>query len=221
MSETSSLVSKLARMMAEASGLNKRGWNAHHKYNYVLSTDVYEATRDLMARHGVILVQRPILEGYQRDGGYTRMTWEFTWMDGATGECISVPWVSEAQDSQDKGANKAATAARKYFLITQLQLPVDQDDADAGPSHHGNGNGKASQPPAPPAPQPDSSAPYRRLAALAQQVHQDPRPFQAVIDTLAAAGIIDEDLGPVTRLTDLPLRIVQAGIAHYQTLAGA
>lgn len=211
MSETSSLVSKLARMMAEASGLNKRGWNAHHKYNYVLSTDVYEATRDLMARHGVILVQRPILEGYQRDGGYTRMTWEFTWMDGATGECISVPWVSEAQDSQDKGANKAATAARKYFLVTQLQLPVDQDDADAGSA------------PAPrsapaPAPQPDATAPYRTLAGLAQKVHSDPRPLEAVITTLSHAGIIAEELGEVKRLQDLPLHVVEAAVTYYQSL---
>ena len=154
MSETPRLAGKLARMMGEVAGVQKRGWNPHHKYNYVLSTDVYEATRDLMARHGVILVQRPMLESVERTEKNTRngstvhikMAWEFCWMDADTGESIIVPWVSEAEDGQDKGANKAATAARKYFLVTQLQIPVDQDDADAGPT---TGNGKSAPAQAP------------------------------------------------------------------------
>jgi len=162
MSETPRLAGKIAKMMGEVAGVQKRGWNSHHKYNYVLSTDVYEATRDLMARHGVILVQRPMLDHVERTEKNTKngstvhikMAWEFCWMDADTGESIIVPWVSEAEDGQDKGANKAATAARKYFLVTQLQIPVDQEDADSGPSS-GNGRQAAGMPPAtPPAPAP-------------------------------------------------------------------
>lgn len=217
------LAGKLARMMGEVSGVQKRGWNPHHKYNYVLSTDVYEATRELMARHGVVLVQRPILESIERTEKATRngttchirMAWEFTWMDAETGESIQVTWVSEAEDGQDKGSNKAATAARKYFLVTQLQIPVDQDDADAGP---GPSNDKQQAPAPAPAQQPNNTAPYRKLAALAQRVHQDPKPLVAVLETLGRAGIIDEDLGKVERLQDLPLRMVEAGILHYEGL---
>jgi len=212
-----SLACKLARMMGEVAGVQKRGWNPHHKYNYVLSTDVYEATRELMARHNVILVQRPILDSYQRDGGITRLGWEFSWVCGDSGESIAIPWLSEAQDSQDKGANKAATAARKYFLVTQLQIPVDQEDADAGPSS-GSGRQVATMPPAAP-PAAGTHPAYRMLAALAQQVHQEPKPLQAVIDTLAAEGIIAEDLGIVQRLTDLPLAIVERAVTHYRALA--
>lgn len=160
MSETprlARLAGKIAKMMGEVAGVQKRGWNPHHKYNYALSTDVYEATRELMARHNVILVQRPMLDHVERTEKNTRngstvhikMAWEFCWMDADTGESIIVPWVSEAEDGQDKGANKAATAARKYFLVTQLQIPVDQDDADAGPTT-GNGRQAAGMPPAAP-----------------------------------------------------------------------
>lgn len=226
MSETKqapSLAAKLARMMGEVSGVQKRGWNPHHKYNYVTAVDVYEATRDLMARHNVILIQRPLLESYQREGGITRLGWEFTWVCGDSGESITIPWLSEAQDGQDKGANKAATAARKYFLVTQLQVPVDQEDADAGPVQ-GNGRQVAGMPPkAPPAspasPAPGTNPAYRMLAALAQQVHRDPKPLQAVIDTLAAEGIIADELGIVNRLTDLPLPIVERAVTHYRALA--
>jgi len=223
MSETKqapSLAAKLAMMMGEVAGVQKRGWNPHHKYNYVTAVDVYEATRDLMVRHNVILIQRPLLESYQREGGITRLGWEFTWMDCDSGESIAIPWLSEAQDSQDKGANKAATAARKYFLVTQLQVPVDQEDADAGPVQ-GNGRQVAGMPPkAPPAPPPPGTNPaYRMLAALAQKVHQEPKPLQAVIDTLTAEGIIAEELGVVNRLTDLPLSIVERAVAHYRALA--
>jgi hypothetical protein len=220
MSETKqapSLAAKLAMMMGEVSGVQKRGWNPHHKYNYVTAVDVYEATRDLMVRHNVILIQRPILESYQREGGITRLGWEFTWMDCDSGESIAIPWLSEAQDSQDKGANKAATAARKYFLVTQLQVPVDQEDADAGPVQ-GNGRQVAGMPPKAPPP-PGTNPAYRMLAALAQKVHQEPKPLQAVIDTLAAEGIIAEELGAVHRLTDLPLSIVEKAVAHYRALA--
>jgi hypothetical protein len=220
-----SLAGKIARMMGEVAGVQKRGWNPHHKYNYVLSTDVYEATRDLMARHGVILVQRPMLDHVERTEKNTRngstvhikMAWEFCWMDADTGESIIVPWVSEAEDGQDKGANKAATAARKYFLVTQLQIPVDQDDADAGPAS-GNGRQAAGMPPAAP-PAAGTPPAYRMLAALAQRVHQEPKPLQAVIDTLAAEGIIAEELGTVQRLTDLPLAIVERAVTHYRALA--
>ena len=220
-----SLAGKLARMMGEVAGVQKRGWNSNHKYNYVLSTDVYEATRELMARHNVVLLQCArqdliTLEKTPTQRGETttmRMWWDFTWLDGDSGESITIPWLSEAQDSQDKGANKAATAARKYFLVTQLQIPVDQEDADAGPAS-GNGSQAAGMPPAAP-PAAGTPPAYRMLAALAQQVHQEPKPLQAVIDTLAAAGIIAEDLGVIQRLTDLPLAIVERAVTHYRALA--
>lgn len=138
------LAAKLASMIGAVSGVEKRGWNPSHKYHYVTAIDVYEATRDLMAKHNVILLQRALLDRVERverptkfGGTMTniRMGWEFVWVCGDTGETISVPWLSEAEDGQDKGPNKAATAARKYFLISQLQIPVDQiaqEDADAG-----------------------------------------------------------------------------------------
>jgi hypothetical protein len=138
------LAAKLASMIGAVSGVEKRGWNPIHKYHYVTAIDVYEATRDLMAKHNVILLQRALLDRVERvdrptkyGGTMTniRMGWEFVWVCGDTGETISVPWLSEAEDGQDKGPNKAATAARKYFLISQLQIPVDQiaqEDADAG-----------------------------------------------------------------------------------------
>jgi hypothetical protein len=230
------LAAKLASMIGAVSGVEKRGWNPSHKYHYVTAIDVYEATRDLMAKHNVILLQRALLDRVERvdrptkyGGTMTniRMGWEFVWVCGDTGETISVPWLSEAEDGQDKGPNKAATAARKYFLISQLQIPVDQiaqEDADAGhqapaqvaPQQKPN-NARRQAPPAPPPP--GTNPAYRMLAALAQKVHQEPKPLQAVIDTLTAEGIIAEELGVVNRLTDLPLSIVERAVAHYRALA--
>lgn len=225
----SPLARKLALIMGGLANLEKRGWNPHFKYNYVLSTDVYECARKLMAEHGVVLFQR--MGARTRVGNLgdknavTYIDWEFEWVDGESGERQVVPWASEAQDGQDKGINKCATAARKYFLVTQLQIPVEQDDADAGPppqqAHQRNGNGRQDPPPPPNGNGGNGSNPaqtYMILAQMAQRYHDEPAPLAHIIKTLAAEHVITEDLGEIKMLKDLPLDIVQKGIAVYQRL---
>lgn len=222
----SPLARKLALIMGSVAGIEKRGWNPHHKYNYVLSTDVYEVTRKLLAQHGVVLYQKAVPGSRQRlplgdKNAIISLDWEFEFVDSETGESKVVHWASEGQDNQDKGTNKAATAARKYFLVTQFQIPIDQDDADAGPAPARNGAPAQAPATAKPATQNQAAAAYNQLAKLAQEFHQDPRPLQQVLDTLSRENVITDELGKVERLTDLPLPLVQKGIAVYQRLVSS
>ena len=226
-----SLARKLAVIMGSVAGIEKRGWNPHHKYNYVLSTDVYEVTRKLMAEHGVVLLQKLVPGSRERittekGGTITKLQWEFVWVDSETGEREVIPWESEGQDAQDKGTNKCATAARKYFLVTQLQIPIDQDDADAGPALPPQGNGRQapSQAPGVPARAPQGGGNfvqvYMRLAELASRYHNATAPLEQVLKTLSREGVINEDLGPVKKLGDIPLPLAQQALALYERLNG-
>lgn len=115
----------------------------------------------------------------------------------------------------------AQTYAVKYWLLrTFLVGSGGEDDEIANVEPEPDPRPASNRRQAPPAPPPPGTNPaYRMLAALAQKVHQEPKPLQAVIDTLAAEGIIAEELGVVNRLTDLPLSIVERAVAHYRALA--
>lgn len=65
---------------------------------------------------------------------------------------------------------------------------------------------------------------YLHLARLAQQHHQEERPFDALLSTLIHNDVLDQDdpvLQGLERITGLPAAIVERAIALYEQLTAA
>lgn len=152
------LATKLSQIMGEVGGLKKDGRNESQKYNFVTADAVMTALRDRFAAHGIAFFtsmtdvwQETIEKTKTYDGKttiqvytHTRARFEFTFIDGEDGTTFTNVWFGESDDYGDKGVNKCATAAVKYFLLKMFLIHTDdQPDADADndaqrQSRHGN-----------------------------------------------------------------------------------
>jgi len=125
-----SLAAKLAYVMSQMSRLPKTGYNAHHGYPFATDADVSDTVRGLLAEQHVAFM--PSIESVQREtvgkAGYNHsLKWEMRFYDGGSGESITTSWCSEANDTQDKGINKAATAGVKYFLLKTFLISTGDE----------------------------------------------------------------------------------------------
>lgn len=124
------LFAKMARIMGRLERINKTGFNSHFQYNFATESDVADVIRVAMSEEGVALLA-DILE-YRKEGSRTLLKIKFTFGCGETGATVSSTWWGEADDKQDKGISKAATAAEKYFLMKTFLLSAGdpEDDSD-------------------------------------------------------------------------------------------
>lgn len=121
---------KMQAVMLEVGHIDKSGYNSHHKYKFTRSEDICKRFQRVMSRHGLLLV--PSMSEFHRDDNKSVIKWEMTLVDTESGQEIKQDWWSEAADTQDKGINKAATAAIKYYLLKTFLVPDESEpDADA------------------------------------------------------------------------------------------
>lgn len=133
------LIAALASVMSEVEAVPKRGTNAFHKYKYVTMGDLLQHVTPLLGRHGIVIWQTEVSRALFDDGNVLAIEYSFTvaHVSGETWEPIKRTGMSRCRDSKggydDKAMNKASTAARKYFLLSLLQIPTEEtDDADRG-----------------------------------------------------------------------------------------
>ena len=137
------LAAKLAEVMAAVGHIPKGGHNTNFNYDFVRESDVLAKIRSELSQRKIAFI--PVLEealpGREvptRSGTIhiTEHTYRFDFIDGDTGQVISGRIRAEGMDGQDKGANKALTAAVKYFLLKTFLIPTGDDpDADEKPAH--------------------------------------------------------------------------------------
>lgn len=128
-----SLAKKLANVMAGVHRIQKAGTNAHYNYKFATSEDVADLIRTLLAEQGVAFIPTMVDVTRASNGKMVRTTifFRFTFRDGDSDDSITCEWFAESLDTQDKGINKAATAAVKYFLLkTFLVSAGDEPDTD-------------------------------------------------------------------------------------------
>lgn len=129
------LYKNLAAVMGAMKRVPKDGMNKFHGYQYATAADVADAIRGELASHNIAFFAE-MLEAEIKDGVW-EVTFEFTFACGETGATVAKRWRSEAQamnnkGRDDKGLNKAATAAEKYFLLkTFIVSTGDEPDPDA------------------------------------------------------------------------------------------
>ena len=128
LTDSAKLAQKIAKVMGAVDRIEKKGFNAHHKYNFAQETDVLDALRGPLTEAGLVIVPR--IDSAEA-GPIARVNMTFTILDIETGYAIESGWVGLGQDSQDKGINKAATACCKYFLLKLFLIPTGDDPDDA------------------------------------------------------------------------------------------
>ena len=147
------LVSKLSRVMDEVQYIQKRGFNKFHRYKYATESDVSEKVREVLAKENVVMMPDVVehttrehinLKGNREYIATVKM--KFTFIDGETGEEISIHSVGEGQDAGDKAVYKAITGATKYALMKAFMIPTGDDpEADTGVDERNQGESTPKQ----------------------------------------------------------------------------
>lgn len=131
--DMATLYGKMAAIMGIVGSVARDGTNAHFNYKFQRSDDVYNAVRKAMADQKIAFFCS--MTDVSRNGKMTYATFQFTLACGDTGAAMTSQWHGEAMDSGDKGINKVATAATKYFLLKTFLIgdPGEVDpDSESG-----------------------------------------------------------------------------------------
>lgn len=176
------LVMKLAEVMGAIDRIPKNGKNEHFGYRFATEADVADAVRGELAKRHVLAM--PCIESVQwgevprRSGGVEKLCTlkaHYDFIDGETGEVLSMPMLGQGTDASDKAIYKALTGAVKQALL-KLFLISTGDDPEHEPKHP--------QPKQTP-PSPSSARPPQRAA---KPNTPTPRPQTAPTPTEAAPG---------------------------------
>lgn len=130
------LFAKMARVMGKMSRIQKTGENTQQHYKFATESDIVDMVRTAMAEENLAFLPVMIdVEGKSfgdKGGVRWKANFLFTFADGETGATYSCPWIAESIDYGDKGVNKVATAAVKYFLLKTFLISTGDkaDDAD-------------------------------------------------------------------------------------------
>lgn len=147
-----SLFKKMATVMGSAGAVRETGKNAQDRYTYADANDVLAPVQKAMANANIGHVMQVVgIEQVNEERGNgkapglrTTLTANAIFGDGDTGAFIVSTWVSEATDfgMRDKGINKCATTAQKFFMKRAFLL-VSKDDIDNDPDGASEPDGKA------------------------------------------------------------------------------
>lgn len=128
------VIAKLARIMLNLPELKPLGKNEHFKYSFIKDTQISGAIRPRMAKENLMVIPEVLDEEWVETktarGGIswvTKLKVRFTVIDADSGDSISGTGFGYGDDSGDKGANKAFTAAMKYWLIKLFQIGGEDD----------------------------------------------------------------------------------------------
>lgn len=207
MSGVNELFHKIAAVVKQVEGVEKKGHNDHFHYDYATAEDVLRAIRGPLADKHVALfcsVQAIDERAYKTSGGkesvITTVHVDFTFADGDTGEMFKCSWAGQGDDPADKGLGKAYTNAVKTFLRQTFLLPQGDDpEADTSTDKRAAERaGSSSRRQSSGAPKP-SDKQKDLLKRLISQKGVNVAQLLAILSDLGVDGDIDE--GWVDRLT--------------------
>jgi hypothetical protein len=120
-------------------GISKDRNNAAQGYKFRGVDDVYNALAPVISKAGLVIIprilSREVVERQTAKGGtlfYVTVEAEFDFVSAHDGSKHTARTYGEAQDSGDKGTNKAMSAAYKYVTFQTFCIPTEGDnDADA------------------------------------------------------------------------------------------
>lgn len=153
--EVKTLAEKLRQVMLVAGSVEKRGYNSHQNYRYVMESDVSDAVRNAFVEQGVIWIpsietmeHNPIevsQRGEKRTAYMARILMRVTLLNSEdTSDKLELLTAGIGLDSGDKALNKAITAAQKYALMKLFLMGTDDDSEN--PKHDASSEGHVAAP---------------------------------------------------------------------------
>lgn len=124
MSERKTIGERVLGVMQDVTGVEKDGYNKHHKYAFSSAAGVQRAIRRAMIKHGLWIENCHFsAEGFTGKAAAVRCTLTIT--DGESS--IKSDGLGAGSDSLDKAPMKAHTAAYKYALLSAFCVPMGDD----------------------------------------------------------------------------------------------
>lgn len=121
-----SLFKKMAEVMGDIGSIEKRGWNDHFKYHYVLEEDVMQAIRNKLTAMGIcVFVSVDSIE--EKPTNITDAHMSISFCDQESGAVAVIRFSGRGQDKNDKGLYKAYTGGFKYGLLKNFMIPTGDD----------------------------------------------------------------------------------------------
>jgi len=120
-----------------AIGISKDSRNNHSGYNFRGIDSVYNTVSPILAKHGLMILQRVLScstdKRANKSGGFLYFTVVDVELDmiALDGSKHTIKTFGEAMDTGDKSVNKALTAAYKYALFQAFCIPTESTDADS------------------------------------------------------------------------------------------
>lgn len=125
-------------------GVPKDGRNDHQRYDYTSAAAVRLRCGSAMGEEGIavssvltVLCSEQRLSAQGKPQNHVEVMATLTFIDGESGETLSVQGLGCGTDSGDKAPMKAVTAAEKYAYISAFTLAMGEDpEGDTSTDHH-------------------------------------------------------------------------------------
>jgi len=132
------LAQKLLELQKSVTHLVKDARNEQQRYDYVSSSAVLDAVREVMDKLGLLLLVEVVDHSLHLGGAYdgkqhmTEVELLFTWVNVEDpAQMLQQRWYGQGVDGGEKGFGKAMTYSEKYYILKALHIPTDSDDPDA------------------------------------------------------------------------------------------
>jgi hypothetical protein len=205
----SSLVKKLAKIMAETRWVEKKGRNTFFNYDYARETDILDAVRSKLAENGVFVFTSIETMDLKETGKRTRdgspvnmvtVRTKHVFRDAESGETAEVFGTGCGEDAGDKAVYKAITGAMKYFISKNFLISTGDDPEKDSEVEKGSFAGEA---PVPSSQAPEAH-PYRPEPESTSMTHVEG--FES--PTLSPAPVFSRTQGAERSLNENPVKDV-------------
>lgn len=121
------IITKLMAARSDIQPIKKSGTNPHFKSKYATLEGVIEAVTEPLEKHGFLLMHRTISNEHGKS-----ITTELVHESGES-FVTAIPLVLAKNDMQ--GLGSAITYARRYGIMSILNLPTEDDDGNEASKH--------------------------------------------------------------------------------------
>lgn len=152
--EEGKIFKAIPALIGELPDIGKDAENTHFKYKFRSIEAVVTAVKPLFTKHGIFCAPEvtEVLGREEREGQRgTAMLWTILRVRHTfyadDGSWVRVETVGEGQDSSDKSANKAMTAAFKYALMELFAVSSGEDTEHGGEDSRPSPRAASTRPP--------------------------------------------------------------------------